>query len=345
MSAQIAQLERALGVVLFERSRARVLPTPAGVAFLVRAREVLERAEQLDIPVFIDCAFFGISRGLDLRLLPVHLALRPDRERDAGSVRLRLDVVDRAHGGTVHAEAGVRVDLGARLGGAADDGEVERLLAGRLAGDLDRSLGPAALTTLGALPWLLFFWACARLLGLAGPPNLHPGPVPLAQLLVAAVFCTGLATVAWNVGVNRLGIQTGGMWQNTVPVFAVLLLTVLVAGWSIRQEFGHQTQQARERLASLAELRATQLEGWLTQWRSQAGFLRTSQPLAEQFLAFSEGGDQAAGAQLLARMVQFRQASNADGVLLVSADGRVRQRLVLADGDVREPAWGPFRQR
>lgn len=33
-----------------------------------RFYEVLERAEQLDIPVFIDCAFFGISRGLDLRL-------------------------------------------------------------------------------------------------------------------------------------------------------------------------------------------------------------------------------------------------------------------------------------
>ena len=32
------------------------------------------------------------------------------------------------------------------------------------------------------------------------------------------------------------------------------------------------------------------------------------------------------------------------GVLYaVSADARVRQRLVLADGDVREPAWSPYR--
>ena len=79
------------------------------------------------------------------------------------------------------------------------------------------------LTTVGALPWLLLFWACARATSLAGPPNLQPGPVPLLQLLVAAVFCTGLATVAWNIGVNRLGIQSGGLWQNTVPVFAVLI--------------------------------------------------------------------------------------------------------------------------
>jgi drug/metabolite transporter (DMT)-like permease len=79
------------------------------------------------------------------------------------------------------------------------------------------------LTTLGALPWLLLFWAGARVVGLVGPPNLNPAPLQVAQLLVAAVFCTGLATVAWNTGVNRLGIQTGGLWQNTVPVFAVLI--------------------------------------------------------------------------------------------------------------------------
>jgi len=79
------------------------------------------------------------------------------------------------------------------------------------------------LTTIGALPWLLLFWAGARVTGLAGPPNLHPAPVQLIQLLLAAVLCTALATVAWNTGVNRLGIQTGGLWQNTVPVFAVLI--------------------------------------------------------------------------------------------------------------------------
>ena len=79
------------------------------------------------------------------------------------------------------------------------------------------------LTTLGALPWLLLAWGLARMTGLAGPPNLDPGWGPTVQLLVAAVFCTGMATVAWNTGVNRLGIQVGGLWQNTVPVFAVLI--------------------------------------------------------------------------------------------------------------------------
>jgi drug/metabolite transporter (DMT)-like permease len=83
------------------------------------------------------------------------------------------------------------------------------------------------LTTLGALPWLLLCWGLARAAGLIGPPNLQPAPLPLLQLLLAAVFCTALATVAWNIGVNRLGIQTGGLWQNTVPVFAVLMSLAL----------------------------------------------------------------------------------------------------------------------
>ena len=43
-------------------------------------------------------------------------------------------------------------------------------------------------------------------------------------------------------------------------------------------------------------------------------------------------------------MILYAAREGARGVLYaVSADARVRQRLVLADGDVREPAWGPFR--
>ncbi|MFC7300699.1 Tol-Pal system beta propeller repeat protein TolB [Cognatiluteimonas weifangensis] len=46
-----------------------------------------------------------------------------------------------------------------------------------------------------------------------------------------------------------------------------------------------------------------------------------------------------------ASMVLYAAREGGRGVLYaVSADARVRQRLVLADGDVREPAWGPYRQ-
>ena len=47
-----------------------------------------------------------------------------------------------------------------------------------------------------------------------------------------------------------------------------------------------------------------------------------------------------------ASMILYAAREGSRGVLYaVSADARVRQRLVLADGDVREPAWGPYRQR
>ncbi|MCA8949886.1 MAG: LysR family transcriptional regulator [Planctomycetes bacterium] len=48
LSAQLAQVERALGVVLFERDRRRVLATTAGAAFVERARLVLRAADDLE---------------------------------------------------------------------------------------------------------------------------------------------------------------------------------------------------------------------------------------------------------------------------------------------------------
>lgn len=45
-------------------------------------------------------------------------------------------------------------------------------------------------------------------------------------------------------------------------------------------------------------------------------------------------------------MILYAASEGSRGVLYaVSTDGRVRQRLVLADGNVREPVWGPFRPR
>lgn len=47
LSAQIAELEQRLGVVLFERGRQATHPTPAGVAILERARAILRDADDL----------------------------------------------------------------------------------------------------------------------------------------------------------------------------------------------------------------------------------------------------------------------------------------------------------
>ena len=79
------------------------------------------------------------------------------------------------------------------------------------------------LSSVAAIPWLLLAWAAARGLGWVGAPYLAPAGRDLAYLLTTAVLCTAIATVAWNVGVARLGIATGALWQNAVPVFAVAI--------------------------------------------------------------------------------------------------------------------------
>jgi TolB protein len=42
-------------------------------------------------------------------------------------------------------------------------------------------------------------------------------------------------------------------------------------------------------------------------------------------------------------IIYATQAGDRGVLAAVSVDGRVRQRLMAGDGDVREPAWGPFR--
>jgi drug/metabolite transporter (DMT)-like permease len=82
------------------------------------------------------------------------------------------------------------------------------------------------LTTVVALPWLVLFWVLARLLGLAGVPNLHPNGEAVINILLTAVFASALAVVAWNNGVAKLGINAGSVWQNMVPVFAVVISVI-----------------------------------------------------------------------------------------------------------------------
>jgi drug/metabolite transporter (DMT)-like permease len=82
------------------------------------------------------------------------------------------------------------------------------------------------LTTITALPWLILFWIMARLFGLVGAPNLHPNGTEVINLLLTAVFGSALAVVAWNNGVAKLGINAGSVWQNMVPVFAVVISVI-----------------------------------------------------------------------------------------------------------------------
>ncbi len=76
---------------------------------------------------------------------------------------------------------------------------------------------------LGTTVWLAACWALARAADVAGPPNLAPDAQAVWMLLATAIFSTALGGVAWNIGVNRIGLIPGALWQNTVPVFGVLI--------------------------------------------------------------------------------------------------------------------------
>lgn len=75
----------------------------------------------------------------------------------------------------------------------------------------------------GAVFWLSIVWALVYAGGLVPPPNLAPSQRDIAYVLVTAVFSTGLGVAAWNLGVKLSGLAAGSVWQNSVPVFGVLI--------------------------------------------------------------------------------------------------------------------------
>jgi len=81
----------------------------------------------------------------------------------------------------------------------------------------------AYVASVGAIFWLFLFWGACRGAGLAGPPNVTPSGEAILWLLVTAVFATAVGSFTWNIGVSRLGIAMGSLWQNAVPVFGVLI--------------------------------------------------------------------------------------------------------------------------
>jgi drug/metabolite transporter (DMT)-like permease len=97
------------------------------------------------------------------------------------------------------------------------------ILAQRWFAPSTSQLRRAYVASLGAVFWLFLFWAASRATGLAGPPNLAPDAEAVLWLVLTAVFATALGNFTWNIGVSRLGIAIGSLWQNAVPVFGVLI--------------------------------------------------------------------------------------------------------------------------
>ena len=98
--------------------------------------------------------------------------------------------------------------------------------------------------SLGALVWLVISWGVMRLLGIAGPAEFSTEPEAIGLLLATALLSSSLAIVAWNIGVSRVGLLAGMLWQNTVPVFAVLIAMLFGIIPTVEQVVGGATVTA-----------------------------------------------------------------------------------------------------
>ncbi|MCP5264858.1 MAG: DMT family transporter [Burkholderiaceae bacterium] len=76
---------------------------------------------------------------------------------------------------------------------------------------------------IGALGWVLLAWFALYKGEHIGPPNLSPTAREIGYILLTGGLSTGLGPFVWNIGVSRLGLPIGSLWQNTVPIFAVLI--------------------------------------------------------------------------------------------------------------------------
>jgi len=77
--------------------------------------------------------------------------------------------------------------------------------------------------SLASLPWLVGAWLLVLGWGIVDAPRLDPDAEAITLLLVTAIFATALSIFSWNMGVQRAGLAAGSLWQNMVPVFAVLV--------------------------------------------------------------------------------------------------------------------------
>ena len=116
-----------------------------------------------------------------------------------------------------------------------------------------------------------------------------------------------------------------------LPAVAVVAAVAALAGAVIAREFRLERAQAATRLESVAELRATQVQAWLDRHMSFAQFLDDSTTFAELYTRWQDGGDAAAGRQLLARAIDSRHADGADSALIVDAAGNALAREHPAD--------------
>ncbi len=88
--------------------------------------------------------------------------------------------------------------------------------------DRASQLHRAYVASLSAFGWMAILSVGLVGLGWAHSPFAVTDGWVWTQLLLVAVFASGMGAYLWNVGASRLGVAIASLWVNLVPFFAVL---------------------------------------------------------------------------------------------------------------------------
>lgn len=110
--------------------------------------------------------------------------------------------------------------------------------------DRASQLHRAYVASLSAFGWMAAFTLLLVGLGWANSPFAVTDAWVWSQLLLVAVFASGVGAYLWNVGASRLGVAIASLWVNLVPFFAVL--------WSMTYGFVPNAYQITGGLVALS---------------------------------------------------------------------------------------------
>lgn len=88
--------------------------------------------------------------------------------------------------------------------------------------DRASQLHRAYVASLSAFGWLALFSLVSIAAGWSRSPFAVTDAWAWTQLLLIALFGSGLGVYFWNIGASRLGVAVASLWVNLVPFFAVL---------------------------------------------------------------------------------------------------------------------------
>jgi PAS domain S-box-containing protein len=105
------------------------------------------------------------------------------------------------------------------------------------------------------------------------------------------------------------------------PFLLLAALIVALTAQACGNALAHRRELELARLQAIADLKVRQIDDWLRERERDAEFLQSSAFFAEQYRRWRQGGDQASGKALQARLLQFAQGRHFSAVTVLDRQG------------------------